>query len=178
MPNCRQIVGMVALAIGLSIVCSSNVEAQWRGRYVRRDGLFHVEKYHWGNGITPTGALVINHALDVLAPIAQQALNRDADTRGVSAQERNAILESDRQKLAEAQAIRAKTEQLYASFIGTNPPTGPGGQLPVVDPSADPFQNWPNNPGDPPQPLGLGVDPSNPFKAWGNRPGEAPPPLE
>ena len=40
-----------------------------RGHMVRRDGLFHVERYRWGNGLTPQGATVLTSAIDAFAPI-------------------------------------------------------------------------------------------------------------
>ncbi len=63
----------------------------WRGRAVARDGLFHVQRYHWGNGITPVGGSVLNTAIPVLAEVGLAALgrgedaSRDAASRGPAA---------------------------------------------------------------------------------------------
>ena len=43
-----------------------------RGRMVDRDGLFHVSKYRWGNGLTPEGAAVLTHAIDAAATIVPE----------------------------------------------------------------------------------------------------------
>ena len=40
-----------------------------RGHMVRRDGLFHVERYRWGNGLTPQGAAVLTSGIEAFAPI-------------------------------------------------------------------------------------------------------------
>src|SRR5687767_5169108 len=55
------------LFAGLVLLAADQASAQlpWRGHYVRRQGLFHVERLHWGGGINPYGAQVLMHGFDV-----------------------------------------------------------------------------------------------------------------
>lgn len=41
----------------------------WRGRAVARQGLFNVQKYRWGGGITPTGGAVLTTLIPVIPEI-------------------------------------------------------------------------------------------------------------
>jgi hypothetical protein len=61
----------------LVLVMSGDILAQspWRTHYVKRDGLFHVERYRTGNGITPNGSLVLTNAFDAFAPVVSAALS-------------------------------------------------------------------------------------------------------
>jgi len=43
----------------------------WRTRYVKRDGLFHVEKYRTGNGLTDNGLALLLKVTEVAGPILE-----------------------------------------------------------------------------------------------------------
>src|SRR5262245_65212513 len=77
------------------------VQAQWRTRYVHREGLFHVEKYHTGNGITPTGAGVLIAGINAFAPIVGTVVGRETPEDREAAAQRDA---------ARAQALAGLTQ--------------------------------------------------------------------
>ena len=77
--NSRKILLCAVLAAVASCVFSSSADAQWRTRYVRRDGLFHVEKYRTGNGITPVGGAVLTALITTAGDVAGNVLGKDVE---------------------------------------------------------------------------------------------------
>jgi hypothetical protein len=57
-----------------------------RGHMVSRDGLFHVTRYRWGNGLTPQGAAFLTDAVQTIVPIIPAVVaglvGRDVDAGG------------------------------------------------------------------------------------------------
>lgn len=72
----RLLVGM-ALVTVCGVADFASAQNPWRTKYFRRDGLFHVEKYHTGNGLTPVGGAVLTTGITQFAPIVGAALGRD-----------------------------------------------------------------------------------------------------
>lgn len=79
--------GLLATQDVLSQTLQYAPYGSWRGRAVARDGLFHVQRYHWGNGITPVGGSVLNTVIPVLADVGLAALGREG-SRDVGASSR------------------------------------------------------------------------------------------
>jgi hypothetical protein len=88
-------VGLCVLVVaGLATMCQS-ASAQWRTHYVRRDGLFHVEKYRTGNGLTPAGAGVLTAGINAFAPIVGSLVGRAAPPDETSRDTPRALLPDD-----------------------------------------------------------------------------------
>src|SRR5688500_693997 len=78
MTTYRRFLSSALFALFATIAICQSAEAQWRGRYVRRDGLFHVERLHWGGGITANGASVLNTGITAFAPVVGGLIGREA----------------------------------------------------------------------------------------------------
>lgn len=107
-----------------------------RGRMVYRDGLFHSERYRWGNGLTPQGAQVLTHAIDVVGPLLPVlvggATGREADdgTRaGPDCSSRSAVSSIDHyaREQARANELLARTAKLVDPNFQASPGSGIGG---------------------------------------------------
>jgi len=112
-----------------------------RGHYMRRDGLFHVERARWGGGITPQGAAVLMHGIDVFGPIVggivgrEAAADRGAETRATT---RAALPQEYIVEQRRANDLLERT----AALVGYKATTGVGPQ--VVGPSViDPDRGTP-----------------------------------
>src|SRR4051812_17701940 len=54
-----------------------------RGRYVRRDGLFHVERFRWGGGQTANGVA----AISAIVPVLNNAITTFGSGKGLDDEE-------------------------------------------------------------------------------------------
>jgi len=132
--------------IGLTVIftavlSSDSAMAQWRTHYVRRDGLFHVEKYHTGNGVTPQGANMIVGLGQAFAPIAGLALGREEEQRS-----RDMPTQSDlaayNEELAKARDLLARTAHLVDSHISATPPPATNVQPPATNPNGQRIDDY------------------------------------
>ena len=75
MLNAPRLLGAV-LSISIVFGASQSAQAQWRGHYVHKVGVFgrEVERYHWGGGITPNGAVVLGQLINVGGAVASDFL--------------------------------------------------------------------------------------------------------
>lgn len=64
-------------AIVAAVISTESAHAQWRSRYLKRDGLFHVERYHTGNGLTSVGAGVLTTLITSAPGIIDSVQGRD-----------------------------------------------------------------------------------------------------
>lgn len=74
---------LLLIVVGLSFSFGGGqvfAQAPWRSHYVKRDGLFHVEKYRTGNGITNNGLVFLQTVTEAAAPIVA-GLTRDLDAK-------------------------------------------------------------------------------------------------
>ena len=71
--------GAIAPSVSLSQTLQYPPYGSVRGRAVARDGLFHSQRYHWRNGLTPVGGEVLVHGIDVLGPAAVSFANVAAE---------------------------------------------------------------------------------------------------
>jgi len=115
----------------------------WRGRAVARDGLFRVQRYHWGSGVTPTGATVLNTLIPVIPEIIGAATGRDADSRSTSrgGPEPWKGWEDYAQAQREANALLERTAALVGKPVPPSAVPEPSGF-----PRLDPAQYLPSNP--------------------------------
>lgn len=66
----RTILLLVLLSLsGHFLAENASAQNPWRTRYVKRDGLFHVEKYRTGNGLTDNGLALLVKLTDAAQPI-------------------------------------------------------------------------------------------------------------
>ncbi len=76
---------LVAFVVTLgSVSFTDRASAQtgaWRGHTMTRDGLFHVTRTRWGNGVTPVGASVLIPLIDAAPGIINAATGRGADSQ-------------------------------------------------------------------------------------------------
>jgi len=106
-------------------MCQS-ASAQWRTHYVRRDGLFHVEKYHTGNGLTPVGGQVLMTGITAFAPIVGTLAGREAPQDEAARDTPRALLPDDYiEQQRRANDLLERTAQLV-NFV----PSGNGGPIP------------------------------------------------
>ncbi|MFM9068786.1 MAG: hypothetical protein ACKOUR_15860, partial [Planctomycetota bacterium] len=74
---------LLLIVVGLGFSFGSEqafAQAPWRTHYVKRDGLFHVEKYRTGNGITNNGLVFLQTLTEAAAPVVA-GLTRDLDAK-------------------------------------------------------------------------------------------------
>lgn len=119
--------GQLALAAAVVVGWGSftpSAEAQWRTHYVRRDGLFHVEKYHTGNGITPAFAGMMVGIANAAAPVAEAALGRDTPEDREAKAERDAARAEVMANMAQAQAEANALLDRTARLVNYLPPVG------------------------------------------------------
>lgn len=115
----RLILACSIVALVAGFVATQSAEAQWRTHYVRRDGLFHVEKYKTGNGLTPIGGAVLTTLIGATPDILNAAAGRDLDqdqSRGVD--------ESWKASYAEQQKAANDLLERTAALVGYKPPVG------------------------------------------------------
>jgi hypothetical protein len=118
-------------------MCQS-ASAQWRTKYFRRDGLFHVEKYHTGNGLTPVGGEVLMAGITAFAPIVGTLAGRDAPRDEA---QREAPRDMPRALLPEEYIVEQRRAndllERTANLVNWLPPAGGA-------PGPQPLQNGPS----------------------------------
>jgi len=87
--------GYYALVFATIATMCHSASAQWRTHYVKRDGLFHVEKYHTGNGLTPVGGEVLMTGITAFAPIVGSLVGREAPRDEATRDTPRALLPDD-----------------------------------------------------------------------------------
>lgn len=135
----RSLVCLSFAAILASSAMSDSAHAQlpWRGHYVRRDGLFHVERAHWGGGITANGASVLSTGITAFAPVVGSLIGRDAAVEDTS-KDRDvprAVLGEEYE--VEAQRARELLDRT-ARLVGISSYPNPTPEQPVGDGRGDP----------------------------------------
>lgn len=128
---------LLMIAVGLAVtsgaeVCSGQTlqyppYGSWRGRAVARQGLFHVQRYRWGSGLTPTGGAFLTSAVESLAPVLPVLVGRDEASRSGAGRPLSSRDDYVRE-LRRANDLLERTQQLL-----TNNPTE--GAEPVDPPS-------------------------------------------
>lgn len=122
-----------------------------RGHMVSRNGLFHVTRYHWGNGLTPAGAAFLTDAVDTIVPaipgIIAAATGREVDNQTRDAQSRSLATRTPVQFTApqdyvdeqrRANDLLARTASLVGvSSVAPPPVAAPGGGPTADQPSVD-----------------------------------------
>lgn len=114
----------------------------WRGRMVARDGLFHVQRYHWGGGLTPTGGAFLTSAVSDLAPLLVSlagARDLDADSRSSETARFDAREDYIREQ-RRANDLLERTASIVVSSSGPTPNAVPAITQPVT-PTAQPNTN-------------------------------------
>lgn len=121
-----------------------------RGRMVYRDGLFHSERYRWGNGLTPQGAQVLTHAIDVMGPlvpvIVGAATGREANEASRSEPDCSASRSSRLEGMDHYAQEQARANDLLyrtARLADPNFPSSPAASAPAA--SAPAAQLGPGN---------------------------------
>jgi hypothetical protein len=136
--NFRRIPLIALIVLVASLAVAERASAQtlqyppygsWRGRAVARDGLFRVQRYRWGNGITPQGATVLTTLIPVIPDIIRVATNPLGAEDPAAAAERAGWSEyAEEQKRATDVLLRL--EKLAGSSLGEPAATGAAAQKP------------------------------------------------
>ena len=149
-----------------------------RGRMLSRDGIGHVTRYHWGNGLTPTGGAFLTSAVTELAPaflafagsrdFESDTRSRDSDARSRDIARAERSTTRDRLAIAQEEAndLLLRTARLLDDRFAA-----PNSQAPINIENAvnqskatnfgsDPWPSVPTNSGSGGT---AGVDPSRTF---------------
>lgn len=140
---------LLLIVVGVSFCLGGGqlfAQAPWRTHYVKRDGLFHVEKYRTGNGITNNGLVFLQTVTQAAAPIVA-GLTRDLDAKSGQRELDNSWEESYNSEQSRAQEIydrlielRDRWDETSASAPASNtsaasdPSAVESKRLPVADP--------------------------------------------
>ena len=125
-----------------------------RGRMVSRNGIGHVTRYRWGNGLTPTGGAVLTHAIDAFAPVLMTVAgnptdgNRSREETSARARDRQANWADYVKAQNEANNLLRRTASLLDPSFGvsTTPQDQPqNNNVPALTPQGN--NPWTNAPG-------------------------------
>ena len=119
----RRMMGLGSVVVLLGVLSMESASAQTlqyapygslRGRAVARDGLFRVQKYHWGNGLTPQGASVLNTAIETVVPLIPTFLGREVESDASRSRNasRFAPMSENNAEMERANELYARTQRL------------------------------------------------------------------
>src|SRR5262245_31019455 len=150
--NIAALSSMIGLAVATAVVSASAAQPFYyypaygaqRGRIVYRQGPFGGtrQKIHWGGGLTDNGTSVLLSAIGAAETVfgpGDSSANKEAQAARDAEFKRS--IDEDRRLLAEAKALRARTEALRNQFAGGQ--TSNGKPPPLVNSgSLDNFSDW------------------------------------